>query len=129
MWFRVLSLPLLLTSIALGSDSASAEKPEKIPVALGSWKGPHAGSFKSALRRGLLKECVFVRAKAARVTIDGEVTEQGKRFSVRVLVNSTKTGELFEQHTYSYARPTLSDGQSNKLGHDVAEVARRAPLE
>src|SRR5579859_338670 len=75
-----------------------AEKPAKIPVAFGAWKGPHAGTFKSGLRRGLAKGCAVVGKNKARVIIEGEVTEQeNKHFSLRVVVKSPRgDGDIIE---------------------------------
>jgi hypothetical protein len=126
---RALKLSWVILLVAFGFGAVRAEKPEKLRVALGSWTGPHAGSFKSALRSGMRKECLFVNAKTARAIIDGEVVEQGKRFSVRVIVKSAKTGEVAEQREFSFAGPSPSQHQSSKMGHDVAEMVRRAPAE
>jgi hypothetical protein len=117
-------LALLFTGLGIAEK---AEKPEKIPVALGSWKGPSAGSFKGALRRGLAKDCTFTKPKTARAIIDGEVTQEGKKFTVRVIVKAAQSGEVLEQREYPYSKPSLSQGQTNKLGREVAEMVRRAP--
>ncbi len=124
-----MKLSWVIALVVLGFGAARAEKPEKLRVALGSWKGPHAGSFKSALRSSLGKDCVFVNATRARAVIDGEVSEQGKRFSVRVIVKSAKTGEVVEQREFSFAGPSPSKHQSSKMGHDVAEMVQRTPAE
>jgi len=119
---------LLIAAIGFGAVSARAEKPPKIPVALGKWTGPHAGSFKSALRSGLAKDCVVVGAAKARVIVDGEVTSADeKHFTVRVIVKSPKTNDIVESREYSYSKPALSQAQSHKMGRDVTEIARRSP--
>jgi hypothetical protein len=115
--------------LVLAVGTARADKPEKLRVAMGAWTGPHASSFKSGLRGGLGKDCVFVRAKAARSVIDGEVTEENKKFTVKVIVKSAKTGEVAEQREYKYSKPSMSSAQSKKIGHDVVEMVRRAPAE
>jgi hypothetical protein len=105
-----------------------ADKPPKIPVAFGKWTGPHASHFKSALRSAATKECAVVSASKARVIVDGEVTEkEDKHLSVRVLVKSPKTNELVESKEYVLAKPDVSKGQARKMGHDLFEIARRAP--
>jgi hypothetical protein len=128
---KLAKLIVVIVAFALGASSlaARAEKPEKIPVALGNWKGPSAGTFKSALRRGLAKECRIVAAKSARVVIDGEVLQEGKGFNVRVFVKSAKSGEVVEQREFPFAKTNVSQAQSNRMGHAVAEIVRRAPLE
>ena len=118
----------LCLMVALGiGGMAQAEKPPKIPVALGAWTGPRAGSFKSGVRSGVAKECQVVRANKARVIIDGEVTEEDKRFKVRVIVKSPVTNDIVESKEYTFSKPELSQGQSRKIGHDVFEIARRSP--
>jgi hypothetical protein len=122
-------LALILATAVLGT-AAHAEKPVKIPVAFGTWTGPHAGRFKSGVRSGVAKDCVVVRAEKARVIIDGEVSsEDNKHFKVRVMVKSPKTNELVETKEYSFSKPQLSQAQSHRLGRDVFEIARRAPAE
>jgi hypothetical protein len=119
---------LLLWAPAVWS---AAEPVEKINVNLGSWKGPSAGVFKSALRRGLqkgCKECKFSGAKQARVIIDGNVEEEGKSFSVTVVVKSKKSGEVVEQRSYKFGKRP-SDGQASRMGREVAEIVRRSPPE
>jgi hypothetical protein len=106
---------------------ALAEKPAKIPVAFGAWKGPHASTFKSGLRRGLAKGCAVVARNKARAVIEGEVTEADKKLTVRVTLKSPKSDEIIESREYSFAKPTVSAGMSNKMGHDVTEMAGRAP--
>jgi hypothetical protein len=120
---------VVLSWIVLGfcAFAARAEKPPRIPVALGKWTGPHAGSFKSGLRGGISKECVVVRADKARVIIDGEVTGTDKPFKVRVIVKSPRTGDVVESREYTFQKPSPSGPQSRKMGHDVTEIARRAP--
>jgi hypothetical protein len=117
---------VVLVALSAGAAVAHADKPPRIPVALGKWTGPHAGSFKSALRSGLSKDCVVVRAEKARVIIDGEVTGD-KTFSVRVILKSPKTNELVESREFTFSKPDVSQARSRKMGHDVAEMARRAP--
>ena len=120
---RHLSIALVLVGAL-----AHAEKPEKVPVALGSWKGPSASTFKSALRRGLAKDCTFVKAKKARALIEGEVTSaDGKKLSVKVIVKATTTGEVVEQRSYQFAKPSVSAAMASKMGREVADSARRAP--
>jgi hypothetical protein len=122
-------MSVLVTTLAFGSTMAAAPPVEKTPIAFGSWKGPSAGSFKSALRRGLQKECVVVPAKKARAIITAEVTQEGKKYSVHVVVTSTKTNEVVESRTFTFSKPSLSAGQTNKFGADVGAIARRSPLE
>jgi hypothetical protein len=117
---------LLLVAIGFGTVAARADKPPRIPVALGKWTGPHSGTFKSALRSGIAKECVVVRADKARVVIDGEVTGD-KSFTVRVILKSPKTSDIVESREFTFAKPQVSAAKSRKMGHDVAEMARRAP--
>src|SRR5690348_5676258 len=123
-----------LRSVVIGlllAGVASAEKPAKIPVAFGGWTGPHAGRFKSAVRGTIGKACVVLRADKARVIIEGEVTESEdkKKISVKVVVKSPKTNEIVESREYSFGKPEPSSGQSKKMGHDVVEMAKRAPAE
>jgi len=120
---------LIALALALAALPARAEKPEKIPVALGSWKGPSASSFKSALRRGLAKDCVIVGAKRARAILDGEVVQDGKAFTVRVIVKSAKSGEVAEQREFPFAKASVSSAQANRMGRAVADMVRRAPAE
>jgi hypothetical protein len=117
-------VPLL--ALLVGA-AARADKPVKIPVAMGTWNGPHAGTFKSAVRSGMSKDCVVTKAAKARVTVDGEVTEEEKGFKVRVVVKSPKTNDIVESREYSFAKPTVSSGMAKKMGHDVGEIAKRAP--
>src|SRR5689334_12332628 len=102
---------LLVVAMCLASAAAFAEKvaPEKIPVAFGSWKGPSASSFKSALRKGLGKECAVV-SKKARVVIEGVVTpsEGGKGVVVRVVVKSSSSGEIVESREFPSPKPQPS---------------------
>jgi hypothetical protein len=120
---------LLLLFLMLGAAVAmGAEKPPKIPVTMGTWTGPKASHFKSAVRNGAAKECAFVRKDKARVIIDGEVkSEDDKHFSVHVIVKSPKTGDIVESRDYTFNKPEPSQNQSKKMGHDVTEIARRAP--
>src|SRR5215472_4683307 len=106
---------VLLVAIGVGAAVAHADKPPKIPVALGKWSGPHSGSFKSALRSGLSKDCVVVRAEKARVIIDGEVSGD-KTFTVRVILKSPKTNELVESREFSFSKPDVSPARSRKMG-------------
>jgi hypothetical protein len=128
MGMRFRSAPTLLCiTLGLGAVGARAEKPPKIPVALGKWTGPHASGFKSGLRSGISKECVVVRPAKARVIVEGEVTGTDKPWKVRVIVKSPKTDEVIESREYTFYKPTPSQAQSHKMGRDVTEIARRAP--
>ncbi len=118
---------LVLCSVLTLGASAHADKPERIPVALGRWTGPHAGSFKSALRGGTAKGCMVVRAERARVIVDGEVTGTDKPWKVRVIVKSPKTSDVVESREYTFYKPTASSAQGKKMGRDVCEMAQRAP--
>jgi hypothetical protein len=119
---------VLCLAFGLAGAWARADNAPKMPVAFGKWTGPHAPHFKSALRSGLAKDCVVVRAEKARVIIDGEVTEKdNKHFVLRVMVNSAKTKELVESKEYTFSKPDASQAQSRKMGHDVFEIARRTP--
>jgi hypothetical protein len=122
---------LVVAAVAIASNGALAAKPkpEKIPVALGSWKGPGAGGFKDAMRRGLSKDCKIVGAKTARVVVDGVVTAEGKGATVQVIVKLPRTGEVVERRDFHFARPKASRAQGDKMGHAVAEIARRAPTD
>jgi hypothetical protein len=124
-----LSTKLAALLVAMGlALPVLAEKPEKLPVAFGAWQGPRAATFKSALRRGLAKECNVVAPKAARALIDGQVSsEDGKKFSVKVIVKSPKTKEIIEQREYTYSKPSVSQAQANRMGREVAAMARRVP--
>jgi hypothetical protein len=120
----------LLLAILVGIAGTAAAKPpapDKIPVAFGSWTGPSASRFKSALRHGMQKTCAFVSAKKARALIEGVVSEQGKGVSVRVTVKSQKDGEVVESREFPFSKPTPSQAQGDKMGRAVAEIARRAP--
>ena len=119
----------LLSLVVLAPSGAHADKPEKIPVAMGKWKGPHAAGFKSALRRGLAKYCTIGSAKKARAIIDGEETEEGKKAKLTVIVRAAKTKEVVEQREYNFSKPSASAGQASKMGREVAEMAGRAPTE
>jgi ABC-type sugar transport system substrate-binding protein len=124
---------VVVLALAAGSASAFAEKTEKIPVAMGSWKGPSANTFKGAVRRGLSKECAVVggkAAKTARVVIDGEVeSSDPKHFVVRVIVKSPKSGEVVEQKEYKFSKASATQAQSDRMGREVSEIVRRAPAE
>jgi hypothetical protein len=116
--------------VVVGSASVAAAKappPPKVPAALGSWTGPSASRFKSALRHGLRKDCDIVSAKKARVLIEGVVSEQGKGVVVRVTVKSQKDGEVIESREFPFSKPTPSQAQGDKMGSAIAEIARRAP--
>jgi hypothetical protein len=110
------------------ASPAEAEKPAKIPVTLGNWKGPHANTFKGAVRRGVSKGCVVVKKDKARVVIDGEVTESSpNHFTVRVMVKSPKNDEIIESREYAYSKPNASGGQADRMGRDIVAIAQRAP--
>ncbi len=126
---RILRAAALVAALVPSLALAASVKPEKIPVALGSWKGPKVGTFKDAMRRGLGKDCKIVGAKAARVVIEGTVSEQGKGFVLRVIVKLPKSGEVVEQRDFPFPKPRASKAQSDKMGRVVAEIARRAPAE
>jgi hypothetical protein len=126
MALRSLKMVVLLW-IAMGAAVAHSKKPPKTPVAFGKWTGPHAGTFKSALRRGVSKGCVVVRAEKARVIIEGEVGAEDKPIKVRVILKSPKTSDIVESREYTFSKPSVSQGQSNKMGREVTEMARRAP--
>lgn len=113
--------------VGAGLVGARAEKPARIPVAMGTWTGSHASRFKSGVRSGVSKDCVVVRAEKARVIIDGEVTEADKKFTVRVIVKSPKTNDIVESREYSFSKPEVSQAQSHRMGRDVTEIARRSP--
>jgi hypothetical protein len=112
-------------AVAARSEKAKADR---TPVMFGSWKGPSARVFKSALRNGIAKECLVVGPKAARAIIDGEVREQGKGVVVRVIVKAAKSGEVVEQREFTFSRPQASRSQADRMGRAVADMARRAPL-
>lgn len=124
---KLVVLLFLMSFMILAAGSAGADKPVKIPVAFGAWKGPQANIFKNALQRGVRKECVLVKPRTARVVIEGEVTEKDQKFVVRVIVKMPKGDELAGSHEYTYAKPKVTQAQANKMGHDVTEMARRAP--
>jgi hypothetical protein len=126
MALRSLKMVVLL-GIVMGAAVAHAKKPPKTPVAFGKWTGPHAGTFKSALRNGISKGCVVVRAEKARVIIDGEVGAEDKPIKVRVILKSPKTSDVVESREYTFSKPSVSQAQSSKMGREVAEMARRAP--
>jgi hypothetical protein len=120
----LMSIVALLMLLA----GARADKPPKIPVAMGTWTGPHSGTFKSAVRNGVAKDCVVTKATKARVVIEGEVSEKEKGgFTVRVVVKSPKTNDIVESREYSFPKPQVSSGMSHKMGHDVVEIAKRSP--
>jgi hypothetical protein len=121
------SLKWIIPLLALLAGGARAEKPPKIPVAMGTWTGPHAPTFKSAVRNGMSKDCVVTKPAKARVVIDGEVVQNDKSFTVRVVVKSPKSGEIVESREYKFAKPSVSSGMAKKMGHDVGEIAKRAP--
>jgi hypothetical protein len=125
----VRTLLLSWAAVAALAGAARAEKPEKIPVAIGDWKGPSASTFKSAVKSGIAKDCKIVGKKTARVIVDGEVTPDGKGFQVRVIVKAAKSGEVAESHSFPFAKAKASKGQSAKMGKMVTEAARRAPTE
>ena len=114
-----------LLLVLLGA--AHAEKPAKVPIAFGKWTGPHASTFKSALRKGLQKGCVVVRAGKARVVIDGEVSAEDKPIKLRVILKSPRSGEIVESREYTFAKPTVSSALANRMGREVTEMAQRAP--
>jgi hypothetical protein len=118
-----------IVMLSLLAFPALADKPALIPVTFGAWKGSHANTFKSGLRRGLAKAkgCSVVPRGKARVVIEGEVTEQNGKFSVHVSLKSPKNDEIIESREYSFSKPTVSDGQANKMGREVTEMAGRAP--
>jgi hypothetical protein len=121
-------LSKLAALLALGlALPALAEKPEKLPVAFGAWQGPRAATFKSALRRGLAKECNVVAPQKARALIEGVVSEEDKKFSVKVIVKSPKTKEVVEQREYTFGKPSVSQAQANRMGREVAAMAKRVP--
>jgi hypothetical protein len=113
--------------VVLAGAAAHADKPPRIPVAMGTWTGPHAGTFKSAVRNGMSKDCVVTKASKARVLVDGEVAAEEKGMKVRVIVKSARTNEIVESREYTFAKPQVSAGMSKKMGHDVGEIAKRAP--
>jgi hypothetical protein len=116
---------LALLLVVLGA--AHAEKPARIPIAFGKWTGPHASTFKSALRKGVQKGCVVVRAAKARVIIDGEVSAEDKPIKLHVVLKSRRTGEVVESREYTFAKPTVSSALANRMGREVTEMAQRAP--
>jgi hypothetical protein len=116
-----------LLVIALAAPTAYAEKPPKIPVAFGKWTGPHAGTFKGAVRNGVSKGCVVVRPAKARVIIEGEVGAEDKPIKVRVILKSPTNNEIVESREYTFNKPSVSAAQSRKMGRDVTEMAQRAP--
>jgi hypothetical protein len=113
--------------VALMSGGAHAEKPAKIPVAFGKWTGPHASTFKSALRNGVRKGCAVVRADKARVVIEGEVSADDKPIKLRVVLKSPRSGDIVESREYTFSKPTVSAAQSKRMGREVTEMAQRAP--
>ena len=127
MAFRLRAIVVLLV-VALGAVMAHAEKPAKIPVAFGKWTGPHASTFKRALRNGVKAGCVVVRADKARVVIDGEVSADDKPIKVRVILKSPQTQEIVESREYTFSKPSVSQAQSNRMGREVTDMAQRAPL-
>jgi hypothetical protein len=118
--------PLLLAS---GPAAAKEPKPDKIPIAVGSWTGKYAGTFKSALRGSLGKDAKIVSAKTARVVVDGTVEEKGKGALVTVIVKLPKSGEVLERRDFTFSKPSASKGQASKMGKMVLEAAKRAPSE
>jgi hypothetical protein len=124
MVLRPLKVIVLLMLAAL---TVHAEKPPKIPVAFGKWTGPHAGTFKSAVRNGVSKGCVVVRPAKARVIIEGEVGAEDKPIKVRVILKSPANNEIVESREYSFSKPSVSAAQSRKMGREVTEMAQRAP--
>jgi hypothetical protein len=118
---------LLLVGAIVVSTASRAEQPPKIPVAMGAWTGPHAATFKGALRSGMSKECVTTKAAKARVVIDGEISAAEKGFKVRVILKSPKTQDVVESHEYTFAKPKVSAGMSKKMGREVCAMAVRAP--
>jgi hypothetical protein len=123
----VLTLIKSLLLLLVLASPARADKPAKFPVAFGAWKGPHAGTFKSALRRGLAKGCAVVARGKARALIEGEVTDNNGKLSVRVVVKSPRTDEIVESREYAFAKPNVSAGMSSKMGREVTEMVSRAP--
>jgi hypothetical protein len=126
MTLRLARMVVLLV-VAAFAVVAHAEKPAKIPVAFGKWTGPRAGTFKSAVRNGIKKGCVVVRPDKARVIIEGEVSAEDKPIKVRVILKSPNNQEIVESKEYTFYKPTVSQGQSNRMGREVTEMAGRAP--
>jgi hypothetical protein len=124
---QFVKLLVVLFLAAVGATRARAEEWPKVPVALRAWTGPHAAAFKGRLKRGLAKGCTVVRPKAAQALIDGEVAPRGKRFALRVIIKSSKTGELVESREYLLSKPTISRAQADRMGREVTDMARRVP--
>jgi hypothetical protein len=124
-------LVLALTLVAAVPAAAADKEPvEKIPVTFGSWTGPSASSFKSALKKGLGKDFTMVSAKKSpRVIIEGTSTEQGKGVVIRVIVKSPKSGEIIESREFTFSRPQPSGGTATKMIKATVEIVRRAPTD
>jgi hypothetical protein len=120
---------LLLAALLLVALPAAAKPADKIPVAFAQWSGLRANSFKSALRSAVAKECRSVKPAAARVLVEGEVSEKGKGALVRLVLKNPKDGEVVESREFSFPRPQPSGPQVKKMGRALVEMARRAPAE
>ncbi len=125
--FRLVAVALLLLSSIGSARADKAPKPPKIPVVFGTWTGPSAGTFKSAVRKGIAKDCIVVAKKKARVVIEGTAEAQGKGAVVHVRVKAAKTDEIVETKDFTFARLSVSSGQAGKMGKAVAEIAGRSP--
>ena len=125
----VLAAGVAALFVLIANDASAAPKPEKLPVAFGGWTGKGAGSWKSALRSRLNKECVFVGPKKARALIEGTITEKGKGISLRIVVKAAKTGEIVETKEFAFSRPAASGEKAAKLARAIVEITRRAPTD
>jgi hypothetical protein len=119
----VLGGVLLLGAPAL----AGPPKPEKIPVSVGKWTGPSAGTFKGAMKAGLNKECKVGAAKGARAIVEGVVEAKEKGFLVKVMVKAAKNGETVEEKEYSFSKAKVSSGQRDKMGREISKIVRKTP--
>lgn len=126
-WF--FALALLCVGLVASPAVAGPPKPEKLPVAFGAWTGKGAGSFKSALRGKIGKECVVVPPKKARALLEGVVTEAGKGVTVKLVVKAAFNGEVVQSKEFSFARPSPQAGKVAQMAKAVVEITRRTPTE
>ncbi len=119
---------VLLTGFAREA-AAKPPKPEKFKVAFGTWTGPSTGSFKSALRSALAKDCSFVGRKSARLIFEGVVAPQGKGAVLSFTIKLARNDEIVESREFKCPRPTPNRAQANKFARAIVEMARRAPPE
>lgn len=117
-----LTIPIL--ALLLGAPARAEEAPR---VAVSDFTGPYAGQVRVGVVKAIEDKVQVVGYKEARVVVDGDVSQAGKRaWSLRVVLR-TATGAGATEKRYRLRKPEVDTRLATVIARDVAEAVAELP--